>query len=95
MLADTGFRLAETLGLPTFQAGGKRFFRRRTLIIREGRSEHVFYPIFPPNEHPGTRWRPPRPSGSGRAVGPEGISAPAGLRKAGAGRSGQSVFSRA
>ncbi|RJL35429.1 MerR family transcriptional regulator [Bailinhaonella thermotolerans] len=51
MLADTGFRLADALGLPTFHAGGRRFYRRHTLILREGRIEHVFYPVFPPNEH--------------------------------------------
>lgn len=83
MLADTGFRLAETMGLPTFQAGGKRFYRRHTLIIRGGKIEHVFYPIFPPNEHAQQvltwlRDHPletaPRPSGAGREVGPEGTS---------------------
>ncbi len=51
MLSDTGFRLAETLGLPTFEAGRARLYRRITLVIRDGGIEHVFYPIFPPNEH--------------------------------------------
>jgi peroxiredoxin len=51
MLSDSGFRLAEGLGLPTFEAGGTRLYKRLTLIISDGRIEHVFYPIFPPNEH--------------------------------------------
>jgi len=51
MLSDAGFRLAETLGLPTFEAGGMTLYKRLTLIIRGGVIEHVFYPIFPPNEH--------------------------------------------
>jgi peroxiredoxin len=51
MLSDAGFQLAEGLGLPTFEAGGARLYKRLTLIISDGRIEHVFYPIFPPNEH--------------------------------------------
>lgn len=51
MLCDPGLSLAEWLGLPTFQADGLTLFRRLTLVIRDGVIEHVFYPIFPPNEH--------------------------------------------
>ncbi|MGE7438979.1 MerR family DNA-binding transcriptional regulator [Kitasatospora sp. NPDC001175] len=51
MLSDTGLRLAATIGLPTFDAGGETLYKRITLIIRDGVIEHVFYPIFPPNEH--------------------------------------------
>ncbi|MBE1561906.1 MerR family transcriptional regulator [Nonomuraea africana] len=51
MLSDTEFRLAKALELPTFEAGGERFYRRLTFVIRAGKIEHVFYPIFPPNEH--------------------------------------------
>ncbi|WP_346152030.1 MerR family transcriptional regulator [Nonomuraea recticatena] len=51
MLSDAEFRLAKALRLPTFQADGEHFYRRLTLIIRGGKIEHVFYPIFPPNEH--------------------------------------------
>jgi peroxiredoxin len=31
--------------------GSLRLFKRLTLIIRDGAIEHVFYPVFPPNEH--------------------------------------------
>ncbi|GAA4629961.1 redoxin family protein [Actinoallomurus vinaceus] len=51
MLSDTGFRLADALDLPTFHAGGSRLYKRLTLVIRDGRIEHVFYPIFPPDRH--------------------------------------------
>jgi peroxiredoxin len=51
MLSDTGLHLAEQLDLPTFRAGDRTLFKRLTLIIRNGIIEHVFYPIFPPNEH--------------------------------------------
>lgn len=51
MLSDTGFRLAATLGLPTFEAGGVLLYKRITLVMRDSVIEHAFYPIFPPNEH--------------------------------------------
>lgn len=51
MVADTGLHLADLLGLPTFTAGGMTLFKRLTLVIEAGTVEHVFYPIFPPNEH--------------------------------------------
>jgi peroxiredoxin len=51
MLSDPELRLAETLGLPTFHAGGHPLYTRLTLAIRDGAVEHAFYPVFPPNEH--------------------------------------------
>jgi peroxiredoxin len=51
MVCDTGFRLAAMLGLPTFEAGGVRLYKRLTLVIRDGVVEHVFYPVFPPDKH--------------------------------------------
>ncbi len=52
MLSDLRFELADQLDLPTFAADGHdRLYRRLTLVIRAGRIEHVFYPVFPPNTH--------------------------------------------
>ncbi len=51
MLSDPGMKLGEALDLPTFTAGGQRLYKRLTLIVANGRIEHVFYPIFPPDEH--------------------------------------------
>lgn len=51
MLSDTGFRLSAVLGLPTFEAGGVPLYKRITLVVRDGRIEQVFYPVFPPNTH--------------------------------------------
>lgn len=51
MLSDPGLRLVELLRLPTFTAEGLTLFKRLTLVIGNGVIEHVFYPIFPPNEH--------------------------------------------
>lgn len=42
----------DALTLPTFSAPGHdRLYARLTLIVRGGKIEHVFYPIFPPGEH--------------------------------------------
>lgn len=51
LLADPELRLAAALDLPTFSAGGERLYERLSLIVRDGSVEHVFYPVFPPNEH--------------------------------------------
>ncbi|MFJ3805947.1 MerR family transcriptional regulator [Streptomyces sp. NPDC090073] len=53
MLSDPDFALAGALGLPTFEASGTRLYRRLTLVLRDDRIEHVFHPVFPPNEHAG------------------------------------------
>jgi peroxiredoxin len=51
MLADPDLTLAAALALPTFTAGAERLYRRLTVIVRDRRIEHVFYPVFPPGEH--------------------------------------------
>jgi peroxiredoxin len=50
VLSDAEFRLCDALRLPTFEVGGMRLVKRLTLVVRGGRIEHVFYPVFPPNE---------------------------------------------
>ena len=58
ILSDAEFRLCDAMRLPTFEVGGMRLVKRLTLVVREGRVEHVFYPVFPPNEsaHQVLRW---------------------------------------
>ena len=52
LLSDSGLVLAERLRLPTFTAAdGVVRYRRLTLVLDQGRIEHVFYPVFPPNQH--------------------------------------------
>ena len=51
MLSDPDLGLASALDLPTFEVAELTLFKRLTLVIRDGVIEHVFYPIFPPNEH--------------------------------------------
>lgn len=48
LLSDPGFVLARELGLPTFVAGGRRFYTRLTMVVVEGRVAHIVYPVFPP-----------------------------------------------
>ncbi len=51
LLSDTGHQLADALELPTFDVAGMRLYKRITLIVADGRIEHAFYPIFPPDTH--------------------------------------------
>jgi peroxiredoxin len=50
ILSDAEFRFCDAVHLPTFEVDGMRLVKRLTLIVRDGRIEHVFYPVFPPNE---------------------------------------------
>lgn len=51
LLSDSQFALTDALRLPTFDFEGARLIKRLTLVVRDGRIEHVFYPIFPPDGH--------------------------------------------
>lgn len=51
MLSDAERELTDELDLPTFTIGGEEYLKRLTLVVSDGRIEHVFYPIFPPDEH--------------------------------------------
>jgi len=50
VLSDSEFKLCEALRLPTFEVEGVRLLKRLTMIVRDSKIEHVFYPVFPPNE---------------------------------------------
>ncbi|MBA2631324.1 MAG: peroxiredoxin [Thermoleophilaceae bacterium] len=52
LLNDSRLALAETLALPTFEIAGMRLYRRLTFVAHRGKIERVFYPVFPPDEHP-------------------------------------------
>ncbi|HEX2195267.1 MAG TPA: peroxiredoxin [Candidatus Limnocylindria bacterium] len=51
LISDPDRRLASMLGLPTFTAHGRTFYRRLTLVTDAGRIKKVFYPIHLPGEH--------------------------------------------
>jgi peroxiredoxin len=50
VLSDCDLRLARALRLPTFEIDGMFLIKRLTLILHNGTIEHVFYPVFPPDE---------------------------------------------
>nr|BFE61168.1 redoxin family protein [Dactylosporangium thailandense] len=51
LVPDPRLVLATALGLPTFTAAGMTLYRRLTLIVTDGRVEHVFHPIPAPSTH--------------------------------------------
>jgi peroxiredoxin len=51
ILSDAKLELTRALKLPTFEAWGDTLTKRITLIVRDARIAHVFYPIFPPDGH--------------------------------------------
>lgn len=60
LLSDAELQLASALSLPTMRielsashdgGGTATLLKRLTLVVRDGVIEHVFYPVFPPDEH--------------------------------------------
>lgn len=51
ILSDESLALTRALRLPTFTTHGMTLLRRLTLILRDSRIEHVFYPVFPPDQN--------------------------------------------
>lgn len=51
LLADPHLALTDEMRLPTFEVDGRRLYRRLTLVVCDGAVEHVFYPVFPPDQH--------------------------------------------
>lgn len=60
LLSDSELTLTRALRLPSFsldlpaayEGGGRReLLKRITLVVRDGRIEKVFYPVFPPDGH--------------------------------------------
>jgi peroxiredoxin len=50
VLSDAELSFATALKLPTFEVGGMCLIKRLTLIIKENRIDHIFYPVFPPDQ---------------------------------------------
>ena len=53
LLSDPELRLAELLGLPTFEVEGATYYKRLTLIAARGEIAKCFYPVFPPDRDAG------------------------------------------
>ncbi len=51
ILSDEHLRLTGALRLPTFETSGMTLLKRMTLVINDGKIEHVFYPVFPPDQN--------------------------------------------
>jgi peroxiredoxin len=50
-LSDQELELTKALRLPTFEVAGVTLLKRLTMVVRDGRIEHVWYPVFPPDRH--------------------------------------------
>jgi peroxiredoxin len=53
LLSDHDLRLAEAMGLPTFETSGLHLYKRLTFVAEQGRIVKVFYPVFPPDRNAG------------------------------------------
>lgn len=51
VLSDGDHVLLRAMRLPTFAVEGRLLLKRMTLVLRKGRVERVFYPVFPPDEN--------------------------------------------
>lgn len=51
LLSDSSLEFTRQLHLPTFEVADERLLKRLTLVLSDGRIDHVFYPVFPPDEH--------------------------------------------
>jgi peroxiredoxin len=51
LLSDADLRLTRALRLPTFEFDGETLTTRLTMVIRDGRIEKVFYPVFPSDKN--------------------------------------------
>lgn len=52
LLSDPGFRLADELGLDTFEFEGQRLYSRATLVVRKGVIDEAYVRIEDPRTHP-------------------------------------------
>jgi peroxiredoxin len=50
ILSDAELRFATALRLPMFEPEGMTLIKRLTLVVNNGIIEHVFYPVFPPDQ---------------------------------------------
>jgi peroxiredoxin len=51
LLSDERYALTQALRLPTFTMESVVLLKRLTLVVRDGRIEKVFYPVFPPDKN--------------------------------------------
>jgi peroxiredoxin len=51
ILSDEHLSITRAMRMPTFQTSGMTLLKRLTLVINDGKIEHVFYPVFPPDRN--------------------------------------------
>lgn len=51
LLSDAHLTFTTGMRLPTFETSGMTLLKRLTLVIKDGIIEHVFYPVFPPDQN--------------------------------------------
>jgi peroxiredoxin len=51
LVSDSGLELASAWRLPLFEAEGRVYLKRLTMLMRDGVVERVWYPVFPPDRH--------------------------------------------
>jgi peroxiredoxin len=51
LLSDHALAFTKALNLPTFETAGMVLNKRLTLMVYDGVIQHVFYPVFPPNQN--------------------------------------------
>lgn len=51
LISDAHLTLTKAMRLPTFETSGMTLLKRLTLVIKRGVIEHVFYPVFPPDQN--------------------------------------------
>jgi peroxiredoxin len=64
LLSDHELALAEAMGLPTFETGGLKLYKRLTFVAEKCRIVKLFYPVFPPDRNAGDvlAWLQARPT---------------------------------
>ncbi len=50
ILSDQALLLTKALNFPTFDVNGKTLLKRFTMVLQDEVIEHVFYPVFPPDQ---------------------------------------------
>jgi len=51
ILSDEHLSFTCVMRLPTFETNGMTLLKRLTMVIKNGKIEHVFYPVFPPDQN--------------------------------------------
>lgn len=68
LLSDVEGRLRRSLSLPTFELHGTTYLKRMTLVVRDGLVARLYYPVFPPDQHPETVLHDFEAEASGRSA---------------------------